>query len=107
MKEKDEDVQITLFTEEMHECYITKFVGETFHCAVLDSGCTKNVCGEVWLNYYLETLTESDSAKVLVEEGFNNFRLGDGEAIRSRKSVTFPAKIGVTNIKLKKVVLNK
>ena len=38
-----EDVNITLFTQELHECYIEKFVDETFNYAVLDSGCTKNV----------------------------------------------------------------
>ena len=35
------------------------FVGETLGMAVLDSGCTKNVCGEGWLNCYLDTLAKS------------------------------------------------
>ena len=46
------DVKITLFSQEMHECYMAKFVGETLNCAVLDSGCTKNVCGESWLTNF-------------------------------------------------------
>ena len=45
VKDTSKDVNITLFTQEMHECYIAKFVDETFNCAVLDSGCPKNVCG--------------------------------------------------------------
>ena len=52
------DVNITLFRQEMHECYMTKFVGETLNCAVLDNWCTKNVYSESWLTNYLDTLTE-------------------------------------------------
>ena len=39
-------VKTTLFTQDIHKCYIEKFVGETLNCAVLDSGCTKNVFGK-------------------------------------------------------------
>ena len=48
----------------MHQCYITKFVGETFNCAVLDSDCTKNVYAKSWLSNYLDTLTEVDRSQV-------------------------------------------
>ena len=70
---------ITLFSQEMHECYMTKFVGETLNCAVLDSGCIKNVCGESWLTNYLDTLTKSDRSKVVVEKSSNSFRFGNGK----------------------------
>ena len=43
------DVNITLFRQEMHECYMTKFVSETLNCAVLDNWCTKNVYGELFI----------------------------------------------------------
>ena len=105
VKDMVEDVNITLFTEELHECYITKFVGETFNCAVLDSGCSKNVCGESWLNYYLETLTQSDHSKVKFEDSSNSFRFGDGNSLKSSKRVTFPAKIGEKNIMIKTDVI--
>ena len=59
-----EDVNITLFIREMHECYITKFVGGTFNCKVLDNGCIKYVYGEPWLCNYLDTLTEVDQPQV-------------------------------------------
>ena len=51
-KVKEEDfshVKITLFKQDIHKCYIETFVRETLNCAVLDSGCTKNVCGKAWL----------------------------------------------------------
>ena len=48
----------------MHNCYINKFVGETLNHAVLDSGCTKTVCGASWLDSYIETLPECDRKKL-------------------------------------------
>ena len=30
--------KITLFTQDVHNCYIEKFVGETLNCAVLYTG---------------------------------------------------------------------
>ena len=35
-------------------------IGEMLSMAVLDSGCTKTVCGETWLNCDLETLSDED-----------------------------------------------
>ena len=46
VQDTSDDVNITLFNPKMHECYMTKFVGETLNCAVLESGCAKNVSGE-------------------------------------------------------------
>ena len=58
-----DDVNITLCSQEMHECYMTKFVGETLNSAVLDSGCTKSVCGESWLTNYWR-----DHSKEVIEK---------------------------------------
>ena len=38
--------RMTLFTQDVHSNYIEKFFGETLNCAVLDTECTKNVCGQ-------------------------------------------------------------
>ena len=34
-------VKLSLFTDEVYNCYINKFVGETLNHAILDNGCTK------------------------------------------------------------------
>ena len=73
------DVNITLFTHEIL-CYITKLVGETLNCALLDSRCTKNICGESWFNNYIATLTEEDLAKATERERLTSFKFGDGNA---------------------------
>ena len=43
---------------------LKQFVGETLRAAVLDSGCTKNVCGNTWLDCYIETLNKDQLSKV-------------------------------------------
>ena len=73
----------------MHKCYIAQFVGETFNCAVLERGCTKNVCGESWVSNYLNTLTEVDRSQVSEKESTTSFRFGDGNSVKSEKTVTF------------------
>ena len=74
VKETLEDVNTTLFTQEIYECYLTKFVGESFNCAMIHSGCTKNVCEESRLSYYLDTLTEVDQSQVSEGESTTSFR---------------------------------
>ena len=77
----------------MHEFYISKFAGETLDCAILDTGCTKNVCRQLWLSNYLGTLTGIFS-KVVEEESSSTFRFGDWSTLISNKSVTSPATMG-------------
>ena len=57
--------KLSLFTDEVCNCYINKFAGETLNHAVLDSGCTKTVCGASWVDNYIETLSEFDQKKVV------------------------------------------
>ena len=42
-QEKDDNIKVTLFKKK-HNCFITKFAGETMNGAKHDSGCTQNVC---------------------------------------------------------------
>ena len=88
------DANITLFGQKMPECYRRSFVSETLNCAVPNNGFTKNVCGESWLTNYLDTLTESDHSKIVVEKSLNSFRFGDTKSLNFGKMVAFPAQIG-------------
>ena len=62
------------------------FIGETLSMAVMDSGCTKTVCGEVWLNCYLETRSDEDKKLLHVEDSNSVFKFGDSKLIKSNKS---------------------
>ena len=58
--------------------------------ALLDSGCTKTVCGEVWLQYFLDSLCNEEYLKVVVSESKNMFKFNDNKMIKSLKLVKFP-----------------
>ena len=78
----------------MQKCYIESFVGETLNAAVLDSGCAQTVCGEGWLQCYLETLSSDELKSVSNEESYTNIRFGDGKTVSALKRVNIPAYIG-------------
>ena len=84
MKEKDAGVQIQLLEETMET-----LISERLSMAVLDSGCTKTVCGETWLNCYLETLSDEDKKLLHVEDSNSVFESGDSKLIKSNKKGTF------------------
>ena len=52
--DKDNSCFIQLFTsEDIQKVYMQAFVGETLNSVVLDSACTKTVCGKNGLNVIL------------------------------------------------------
>ena len=65
--------KVTLFTQEVPKCFIENFLGETLNLAVLESGCTKTVCGEEWLRCYIDTLSEIE------------LKFGDGKSVLSER----------------------
>ena len=80
VKEIDGGVQIQLLEETMET-----FIDETLSMAVLDSGCTKTVCGETWLNCYLKTLSDEDTKLLHVEDCNSVFKFGNSKLIKSNK----------------------
>ena len=80
---------------------------ETLGCALLDCGCTSNVCGNDWWNSYRASLLPEDRKKVRVEDGGNKkFRFGGGEILAATKFVTFPAQLAGRRITFKCHVVN-
>ena len=94
---KDETVLITLFAK--FDDYVendetmTIFFNETLNFAIVDSGCSKTVCGKLWLKCYLDTLNDLDSKLVKETQSQTYFKFGDGNKIQSLKKVKFPAYI--------------
>ena len=95
------------------ECYITtgeadkcKMVGDSLNCAVLDTACSSTVCGLDWLNCFLDTLTDHDIKKVVVENSNMNFKFGDGSIIKSLKRVVFPAILAGYRCRIKTDVID-
>ena len=59
---KDE-VRIQFYMEEV----LQTLVGETLSMAILDSGCTETVCGNTWLECFIETLSNEEKELVTTE----------------------------------------
>ena len=66
--------------------------------AILDSGCSKTVCGKKWLSVYLDTLSVMDRKSVKRNESSNQFRFGGGQIFPSMGSVYIPIYIGTRRI---------
>ena len=60
-------------------------IGETLNTAVLDSGCSKMVCGQLWLDCYIESLSEEDRNQLQEEESSTRFKFRDGSLAYSLK----------------------
>ena len=67
---------------------------ETFGMAILDSGCTKTVCGSAWFEGYLDTLTLSERNSVWSEVLPAKFGFGDGTIYNSERVYHIPVHIG-------------
>ena len=78
---------------------------EASNKAVVDSACTANVCGEEWLDTYMDTLTEYEKALVTNEESNKHFRFGGGEILKSSGSVKIPCVLGEEKIMLRTAVV--
>ena len=64
------------------------FVAETLSTAVLNSGCTKNVCGQTWQPCYLET---DDERNVKTKPSSTVFNFGNEQQMKSQNLMRIPS----------------
>ena len=96
----DDEEEITLFSNGVQDKYISTFLSETFNSAILDSGCSKTVCGRVWYEQYCDSISEKDLQNIQELESASKFKFGNGESFQSSKKVKLPAKIGNKNVQI-------
>ena len=68
-------------------------MGETLGCALLDTGCSKSVCSDTWLDEYLLTLNEIEKSLVKYSNSNSIFRFGDSTLYKATGHVKLPAHI--------------
>ena len=73
---------------------------------MLDSGCTKTVCGGEWLKCYINSLSDLEKKKIQVFASNTEFRFGDGKRVVSEKCALIPGKIGGKAVTIKTDVMN-
>ena len=62
-----------------HPEQLRTLVSESWKAAVLDSGATNTVAGEVWYNCYVTNLNENEKQKIKHHTPGNTHRFGDGK----------------------------
>ena len=118
---KGENVKMTEDKTDVEECNITLyakesptdaeiFMTECFGSAIIDTACTRTVCGQEWLDNY-NTVLRKKSVKRMKDtetQSHRPFKFGDGKVVYSVKKVKIPAKIGNTkcNIETEVVPVN-
>ena len=61
--------------------------------AVLDSACSVTVCGENWLNNYMQSLSKCDRRKVQQKSSRTAFKFGGGRMLKSEGEYWLPVVI--------------
>ena len=104
INKSSDDIQY--FTNEsiIDQCFLEQEVSDALNCAIVDSGCTRNVCGVNWLNCYLDTLPSDVEIKEELSD--RNFSFGPSKTYKSLKQVTLPARIGCLDKNIKMDVVD-
>ena len=63
---------------------------EIWNCAVIDSGASKTVCGNQWLDVFLDSISDFDKNKIVFSESNSYFKFGIGSSIKALYSVSLP-----------------
>ena len=61
---------------------------------IVDSGTTKTVAGELWMQKYLESLPEEERKEIKQEPENRFFRFGNSVRYPSKQEVKIPLKLG-------------
>lgn len=104
--ENVDEVNITLLTQDPvpdAEIFLTESLGS----AIIDTACTRTVCGEKWLESYVNDLSQEQVYKLLKTENpsCRPFRFGDGNLVYSTRKMKLPAKIGQTRCNIETEVV--
>ena len=103
----DDDTSDTLVCATKENFHVDDVVNrETFGCGLLDSGCTKTVCGDEWLETYLDTLGVDEIKEVKFEDSDARFKFGSDHVYNSISKVTFPATLGSVDVLITADVVN-
>ena len=94
---------IVLLTDEVTPA--SSLLEETIGCMVVDSGCIHTVCGQVWLESYVDSLSCKDKKSINTKESKGVFRFGNGASFRSMKRVTIPIYLGALRTRIETDVI--
>ena len=77
-----------------------EFLSETIGYAVLDTGCNTTVCGQIWLQTFIDSLSNGNARRIRHLTKREKFRFGDGPVFESVDCVEIPVFIGNKSLTL-------
>ena len=96
--EDEEIVHLSMFvgyaSASSKDTKLAKLVEESRECAVIDTGCSATICGERWIDNYLQQLSEYQLSLVEERDSSATFTFGDGKTYKAQKRLVLPAVIG-------------
>jgi transposase InsO family protein len=101
---KEGNYNITLFVKDVDPSEV--LMCEAFSTAVVDTACTRTVCGQQWLDNCMSILDEDQKSQVKSKPSERVFRFGDGQQVTSVCQVTIPATIGNTKCNIETDVVD-
>ena len=82
------------------------FTTEAMKLAILDTACTRTVCGKPWLDNFLQDITLDQKFQIVFEQSKAPFRFGDAPVVCSTEKVRIPLEIGHKNCILEAEVID-
>ena len=90
---------VVLFTGNVEE-ELVLLVREAWGSMVLDSACSRTVCGVKWIEEFLSQMDQEVQVTVKVAQSNRVFHFGGGEQLKSLREVTFPCVVAGVSIKI-------
>ena len=90
LQESENKVHITLMASGITTDRMNDLLGEAIGSIVLDSGCSRTVCGLLWLHSFLDTMTKEEKIAVIETKSFATFKFRDWKKFKAKKCVTLP-----------------
>ena len=76
--------------------------GHTSGHMLLDSGCSKNVAGQAWIEDYIDGLDDEHKSKVKINEDTeHSFRFGGGTVYKANSEYIIPATVGELDVNIR------
>ena len=101
----NDTVQLSLLvayaSDQENKQKLSTLVKESSCAAILDCGASSSVCGEIWLEDYMESLSEFEKNSIVEQSSQKSFTFGNGESFQSVKCVTLPCYIGNMKAEMK------
>ena len=100
------ETEISLIAYEVFETKVRDFSAETIGHIVLDSGCSRTVCGVEWFDTYIDTLNDRERRGIEYENTNSVFRFGDGQLLNSIKCVILPCEFAGKFVTIRTEIVN-